>query len=59
MANARKLLKQEFCRIRKEARFGIFEKMEISMKDQVQLFASTYILESYFLIEKIRKRNKI
>lgn len=54
-----RLLKQEMHRIRKETRTGIYEKMDISLKDKMHILASTYLLESYFWIDMVRKKMKI
>lgn len=53
-----KALKKEMHRIRKEARIGIREEMNIGIKDKVQLLAATYLLESYFGINAVRKKMK-
>lgn len=51
-------LKKEMRRIRKDTRMGIHDEMNIGIKDKVQLLASTYMLESYFWINAVRKKMK-
>ncbi len=54
----KKLLKQELQVLRKRAREGIKAKRDIGRRDKIQLLASTYSVESYFMVGKVINKLK-